>query len=117
VVLDGVEIPRLDARDELPQVLTDVARDRIATLQEGPGPTAVLRRCRASPADTDGIGSFRLHDEPAFDPDLVLPRVAKIVLIEESLDGAELEAVEPDLASIGLETIRERPECPLQKGA
>src|SRR4051812_3723319 len=43
----------------------------------------------------------RPHGEPALDPDLVLPRVAKIVLLEESLIGAELEAVEPDLASIG----------------
>ncbi len=100
VVLDGVEIPRLHALDESLQVLADVARGRIAAHQEGPGSAAVFRRRRAATADTHGIGSLRLHDEPSLDPDLVLPGVAKVVLVEESLVGAELEAVEPDLACI-----------------
>jgi hypothetical protein len=100
VVLDGVEVARLHALDESLQVLADVARDRIAAFQECPGSAAVFRRRRASSSDTDGIGSLRLHGEPSLDSDLVLPRVAKIILVEESLVEAELEAVEPDLACI-----------------
>jgi hypothetical protein len=79
VVLDGVEVARLHALDESLQVLADVAGGRIAAHQERPGSAAVLRRSRASPADTDGIGSLRLHGEPSLDSDLVLPRVAKIM--------------------------------------
>ena len=61
LVPDGVEIAGLDALDESLQVLADVARDRIAASQEGPGAAAVFRRRRALPADTDRIGSLRLH--------------------------------------------------------
>jgi len=75
-------------------VLGHVERDRVASLQEGPGAAAVFRRCLALSADTDRIASLRFLREPAFDADLVLPRVAEVILVEEVFVAAELEVGE-----------------------
>ncbi len=100
MVSDGVEITRVHALDQSFQVLAHTKRRPVAALQEGPGAATVFRRCRASPADTDRIGPPRLLVEPAFDPDLVLPPVAEVILVEEPFVGAELEVDEPNLACI-----------------
>jgi len=60
--------------DDALQVLAEVSRDGIAALQERPGAATVLRRCRASAADTKRIGLPRLCGRTALEPDLVLPR-------------------------------------------
>ena len=100
LIADGLAIAGVDGFEQSLQVLGDVERGRIASSQEGPGATAVLRRCPALPADAERIAPRRLLREPPFDPDLVLPGVAEVILVEEPLVGAELEVGEADLAGI-----------------
>jgi hypothetical protein len=45
--------------------------------------------------------------EPTFDPDLVLPGVAEVILVDEPLVGSELEVIEPD--RVGIVGERESP--------
>ena len=100
LVSDGIAIAGFHRFDQSRQVLDHVERDRVASLQEGPGTAAVFRRCLALPTDTDRVPPLRLLREPVFDPDLVLPRVAEVILVEEAFVAAELEVGEADLACI-----------------
>ena len=86
LVPDSVEVAGIDALDDPLQVLADVPRDRIAAFQERPGTAAILRRRRPPPADADRIRPPRFRSEPAFDPDLMLPRVAEVVLVSDFTD-------------------------------
>jgi hypothetical protein len=100
LISEGVAIAGIDTLDDLLKVLADMPRDRVPAFLESPGASGTFRRSCAPPADADRILPSRFRGEPAFDPDLVLPRVAEFVLVEESFVGAELEAVETDLACI-----------------
>jgi hypothetical protein len=100
VVLHGVGIACVQALGDLLQALAGSPRDRVAAFQERPRASAVFRRRRVPPSDTDRVGLPRLRAETAFDPNLVLPRVAEVVLVEKPLIVAELEVVELDLACI-----------------
>jgi hypothetical protein len=94
VILDGVQVTRVDAFREVLQVLADLPGDRIATLQEGPGTATVFRRGRPPTADAGRIRSLLLRRGPVFDPDLVLPPAAEVVLVVEPLVGGEPEVGE-----------------------
>ena len=97
---DGVAIAGFHGLDQTLQVLAHAERYCVASSQEGPGAAAAFRRSLAFPTDTDRIAPLRLLREPGFDPDLVLPRVAEVILIEEAFVAAELEVGEADLMCI-----------------
>jgi hypothetical protein len=100
LVADGLEIPGVHGFDQSFQVLAHVEWGRIASSQEGPGAATVFRRCPASPPDTERIAPLRLLRELPLDPDLVLPGIAEVTLVEEAFVAAELEVGEANLVGI-----------------
>jgi hypothetical protein len=58
---------------------------------------AVFGRTGTRPSDTDGIACLRIVWSHAFEPDVMLPQVTQVVLVQETLTGPESEAGEADL--------------------
>ncbi len=50
--------------------------------------------------DANRIGPPRFGGQVAFDPDLVPPGIAEVILVEEPFVAAKLEAVEPDRVGV-----------------
>jgi hypothetical protein len=107
LIAEGIEIGGLDILEDSLQVLADLPRDCVPALVERPGAAAVFRRSRPPSTDTDRVRSLRLRGEPAFDPDLVLPGVVEVILVDEPLVGSEPEVIEPD--GVGIVGERESP--------
>lgn len=100
LIADGLEIAGVNPLEDPLQMLADLPRDRVAAFQERPRASRVFRRSCTPSADADRIPPLRFLRKPEFDPDLVLPRVAQVVLIKEPLVESEPEVGESDLACI-----------------
>jgi hypothetical protein len=90
LVSDRIEVAGAPKVGQSLQVFNDVERDRVASPQEGPWAATIFRRRLASPTDADRVAPLWPLREPGLDPDLVLPRVAEVILVEEAFVAAEL---------------------------
>jgi hypothetical protein len=63
----------------------------LAQVDESPSAAAVFRRCGPFAADTDRVHLLRLKGQHVFQTDVVLPKVAKVVLVEEPFAAPKVE--------------------------
>jgi hypothetical protein len=87
-----IELACADTLQQIGVAVQEVAR-RILVLKgnKRPWPATIFRWGRALATNTDRVGAFPVPWEPAFYPDHILPQVSKIVFIEETFVGAEVE--------------------------
>ncbi len=73
----------------------------IRPFQVGPGPAAIFGRGSLRACNADRINLSCLHTPHRLQTNLVLPRVAEVVLVKKPLVGPEVKIRQTDLAGIG----------------
>jgi hypothetical protein len=71
----------------------------VAQLNEFPSAAAIFRRCGPFAADTDRVHLLRLKGQHVFQTDVVLPKVAKVVLVEEPFAAPKVEISQVNLSA------------------
>ncbi len=92
--LDQVQEPITDAYDGV----------LLAQFQKRPRPATVLGRNSAPTADAHRVPSSGLQRPNLLDPDVMLPAVGEVVLIQEALADTQPELAEPHPARIAAAT-------------
>jgi hypothetical protein len=101
VVNEGFAAHDEAALGQLVQPIGDVQqRIPLAKFQEGPWPTAVLRRYLPPSTDAHRGGSLRFEWQELLETDVVLPTIGEIVLIEETLPDTPSKVGESHLPCI-----------------
>jgi hypothetical protein len=62
--------------------------------------TAIFRWAGSLPADTDGIDLLGRKRQNAFQPDLVLPPISEVILVEKPFSEPEVELGQANLVGI-----------------
>ena len=91
LITGGLHVSGLDVLGALHEALLCLARNVQAEFGKGARATAILGGTGPVTSDAEGIAPLRLQGENLLDPDLMLPEVVKIVLIEKPLTGPEPE--------------------------
>ena len=92
--------------EDVQQPPGDVAsRVVLAPLQERPGPATVFGRGGATATDAAWIDAPRRQRQDLLDPDVVLPVVGEVVLVQEALADAQPESSQPHAARVDVAVV------------